>query len=133
VTLARLTEASMSEDARAALARVSTDFRAMYKAYTGEEPNQEKAAAQASAMGSHTPDPSWEKNYTAMRSSIDRLVGPLSGSTAGTAVGTSGPATAAAPSDAPHVELTVPVRKDFVLLRDQIDHFKTAVSKGIPR
>src|SRR5689334_1412296 len=46
VTLSRLTEASMPQDARQALATVSTGFRGLYKAYTGEEPAPQKTAQQ---------------------------------------------------------------------------------------
>lgn len=121
VTVARLTEASLSQDAREALARVSTDFRALYKAYTGEEPTPQKTALQASKA----PDPNWEKNYEALSAAVDNVTGPAAKPS--NPVGTSG-ANAPTGTNATHgrYELTTPVRQDFEVLRQQLQRFHTA-------
>ena len=122
-TLARLTEASLSQDARAALARVSTDFRALYKAYTGEEPMPRKSAL----MASKQPDPDWEKTYDVLSAAIDNVIGPAAASSA--PVGTTGanPSAADAGSAAgAKYELTTPVRQDFETLRQQLQRFQIA-------
>ena len=125
VTLARLTEASMPQDAREALARVSTDFRALYVAYTGEEPTAQKSAAQAA--GSKQPDANWEKSYGAVSSSVDRIVGKTAAGQTGT-VGTSGAAgtSGTAGSATRTYELTTPVRQDFERLQQQLQRFHNA-------
>ena len=125
VTLARLTEASLSQDARGALARVSTDFRALYRAYTGEEPTPEKTALQASKP----PDPNWEKSYDAVSAAVNNVIGPAANRSA--AVGTSGanaPAAGAATAAGGRYELTTPVRQDFEVLRQQLQRFHTAAA-----
>lgn len=133
-TLARLTEASMSEDARTALAAVSTDFRALYTAYTGEAPTAVKSASQA-AQGTKAPDDThtmktaaaeWEPSYAALSTSIDRIAGQAAAARVG-AVGTSGTAAAGSggASTGP-VELTTPVRQDFEVLRQELQRFHRA-------
>jgi len=121
VTLARLTEASMPQDAREAFARVSTDFRALYVAYTGEEPTAQKSAAQAA--GSKQPDANWEKSYDAVSSSVDRVVGKAAAGQTGTA-GTSG----TSGSTTRTYELTTPVRQDFERLQQQLQRFHNAAA-----
>jgi hypothetical protein len=123
VTLARLTEASMSHDAREALARVSTGFRALYMAYTREEPTAQKSAAQAA--GSRQPGANWEKSYDALSSSIDRIVGKAAAGQTGTA-GTSGAVGAASGT----YELTTPVRQEFERLRQQLQRFHVNAATG---
>ena len=127
--MARLTEASMSQDARQALSRVSTGFRGLYKAYTGEEPTTQKSAAQAAIDSPHAPDSTWSNHYAALKDAIGTMIGPA-GSTGSAAVGTSGSTATggAAAADATPFELTVPVRKDLVLLRQQIERFNTAAA-----
>ena len=122
-TLARLTEASLPRNAGDALARVSTEFRALYKAYTGEEPTPEKSALQASTQ----PDASWEKRFDALSAAVDRVLGPATRSSA--PVGTSGARGAAAGAASPaggEYELTTPVRQDFEVLRQQLQRFHIA-------
>jgi hypothetical protein len=122
VTLARLTEASMPENARQALARVSMDFRALYKAYTGEEPTPDKTAREA-ATSQKQPDPKWETSYDAVAAAIDGVIGKPGGSTAVTGTsGTAGPANLTS-------ELTTPVRQDFEVLRQQLQRFHTAAGR----
>jgi hypothetical protein len=122
-TLARLTEASLPQDAGDALARVSTDFRALYKAYTGEEPTPQKSALEASTQ----PDPGWEKRFDALSAAVDRVIGPgvRSSAPVGTS-GASGAAAGAASTAGGDYELTTPVRQDFEVFRQQLQRFHTA-------
>lgn len=116
VTIAGLTEASMSQDARERLARVSSAFRALYRAWTGEAPTAEKTAAQA-AQSKTQPRSDWERSYDAMQASIDGLIEKARASqTAGAAVTTSS-------SAAQRIELTVPVRQRLQALRYQMMRF----------
>ncbi|MGE3957364.1 MAG: hypothetical protein AB7H96_11645 [Vicinamibacterales bacterium] len=112
VTIARLTEASMPQDAREALARVSTAFRTLYKAYTGEEPAPQKTAAQAAQA--RQPADNWKQSFNALSAAVDAVVGTdgTSGNASGATVKTS--------------ELTTPVRQDFQVLRQQLERFGTA-------
>jgi hypothetical protein len=128
VTLSRLTEASVPKDVRDSLSQVSSDFRGLYKAYTGEEPEPLESASQAAAAGTHAPDSTWSNRYAALRETINRMIAS-DRSSSSTPVGTSGSATAAPTGDATHLDLAVPVRKDLVLLRDQIDRFNTAAGR----
>jgi hypothetical protein len=128
VTLSRLTEASVPTDVRDSLSQVSSDFRGLYKAYTGEEPEPKESASQAAAAGTHAPDSTWSNRYAALRETINRMIAS-DRSSSSTPVGTSGSATAAPTGDATHLDLAVPVRKDLVLLRDQIDRFNTAAGR----
>lgn len=123
VTLARLTEESMSQDAREALARVSTDFRALYRAYTGEEPTPQKTASQA-AGGRTQPAADWNQSYTALTASLDRISTGRTADQSG-AVGTSGSSGA---TSGRSYELTAPVRQDFEVLRQQLRRFHDAAA-----
>ncbi|MGE3510110.1 MAG: hypothetical protein AB7N65_14640 [Vicinamibacterales bacterium] len=125
VTIARLTEASMPQDAREALARVSTAFRTVYKAYTGEEPTPQKTAAQAAQA--RQPAADWEQSFNALSSAVDAVVGSPARSGA---VGTSGSGSGAAVKTS---ELTTPVRQDFQVLREQLDRFGKAAGHHAPR
>jgi hypothetical protein len=135
-TLAALTEESMTQDARDTLAQVNSDFRALYKAYTGTAPDERKGT-ESVAVG-HTPDPSWKADYAAAKSGIDALIGPnavgTSGSSAGNAaVGTSGTTSPAhASGTSRQYDLRKDVRDDLMQLRQQLASFNTAAAGNAP-
>lgn len=114
VTIATLTEASMSHDAREAFADVSSRFRTLYKAYVGEEPTPEKTAVQAAAAQA---DPSWRTAYDALSTSVGRLAAPAQPS----AVGTSGTAGSAGVAQ----DLTAGVHEGFSVLLQQLQRFRS--------
>ena len=122
-TLARLTEASLSHDAREALATVSTNFRTLYKAYTGEEPTPRRTAMQATGK----PSPDWGTALDTLSGSVGSVLN-RAGAGAST-VGTSGTAQGQ-PSGA--LELTTPARQDFEALRSQLQRFATVAGHTSP-
>lgn len=127
-TLARLTEHSMTQDAREALGRVSTSFSTLYKAYTGEEPDPRKTAAEASAR--HEPSPNWRSSYDVVTTAITAMIGPPPASPSAASpnpTGTSGSSGPAGRSD-----LTGPVRADLQALRDQLARFQLAAGGKAP-
>ncbi len=119
VTMARLTEASMSQDARNALARVSTNFRTLYKAYTGEEPTPNKTALQASGQ----PSADWEQSYDILESAVGRVLGRESAAAVGTTGNAPGGGAGTAAQAGSPYELTTPVRQDFQVLLQQLQRF----------
>jgi hypothetical protein len=132
-TLSRLTEESMSHNVRDAYDRLSTDFRALYKSYTGHEVDERESAFTA---GSHARPADWRTTYNAVFSSLAGMIGPeaarsetprttpSSGTGQPTATGT------AAHNPGLTSEMTQSVRDDLLALRGQLERFENAAGTG---
>lgn len=124
VTLTRLTERSMTQDAREAFARLSTSFRALYKAYTGEEPTPQKTAGGAAAGAAPASD--WKTRYDAVTASLTAMAGSEASAGTNSATATSGQVGTSGTSPGGMPGLTQEVRADLALLRDQLTRFYRA-------
>jgi hypothetical protein len=127
-TIAELAESSMSHEAREAFDRLTMNFRALYAAYTGHDPDERKSTSQL-AEARHAPG-NWRAGYTAVTSSIQQMLGPESTSTdRSKPVGTSGrmQATGGMP------DLSEPVRDELRALRTQLQRFETAAGDSHAR
>jgi hypothetical protein len=76
VTLARITEHSMSQDAREALGPLSTDFRDLYEEYTGRDLPPWNSGPRRAATS--TAPRAWQSAYASLASDVTRMIGDAS-------------------------------------------------------
>jgi hypothetical protein len=118
VTLARIVEHSMSQDARDALASLSTDFRDLYQGYLGHDLPPWKGGPPPAAKS--TSPREWQAAYTSLIGVVTRMVG-------GAPVGTSGTSAAGAAQNGNRASgiagIPDPAKQDLQLFRSQIERF----------
>jgi hypothetical protein len=108
ITLASLAEESMPQDMRVAFDRLSANFRTLYSAYTGHEPDGRESTAEA-AWGK-VPASDWRGPYDALTRQLDLLIGPAAH---GSRVAT---------------DMSKPVRDGLTKFKDELNRFSSNAS-----
>jgi hypothetical protein len=131
MTLARITEHSMSQDAREALGPLTTAVDRLWDAYTGETRKEaQRAAETAVSSPAAVPTPAaaldWHDAYRNAQAAVTRMIGPRDGQ----AVGTSGSSSTAdkatagtSVSNGAIPGIPRPAMSDLQRLRSQLDQF----------
>lgn len=141
VTLTRLTERSMSQDARMKFGTLTEQFNALSRAYTGRDsegkmaagsPESGRSAAAGANTAAATPTPAsadWAAAYQKVEATLNELLGARA-EAGQSAVGTSGSTDRAAKPSAADAQgmagLPAPARADLERFRMQLNEFHAA-------